>query len=175
MPALREVLLQLLVINSKHFMKQELHAKLLHCLLNRKTKAQGFTILELMVVLIIVGMLTAMALPSFLSQSNKARRSEAQTYMGSINRGQQAYYIENQIFATALENLELGLSESQSYNYSVASADQLASVAKAEPRGAALNGFAGKVWIATGNDLNSTVYARVCEGPLGVAPDDCPP
>lgn len=156
-------------------MKQELQAKLLRYLLYRNPKNSGFTILELMVVLIIVGMLTAMALPSFLSQSNKARRSEAQTYMGSINRGQQAYYIEKQIFAPALENLELGLSESQSYNYSVARADQLESVAKADPKGAALNGFAGKVWIATGNDQNSTVYARVCEGPLGVAPDNCPP
>ncbi|HIK54809.1 MAG TPA: prepilin-type N-terminal cleavage/methylation domain-containing protein, partial [Synechococcales cyanobacterium M55_K2018_004] len=74
-------------------MKTELKAKLLAHLVQKK-KDEGFTLIELLVVIIIIGILSAIALPSFLNQANKARQSEASTYVGSMNRGQQAYYLE---------------------------------------------------------------------------------
>ncbi len=79
-------------------MKSEFQAKFLQSLL-KKRENEGFTLIELLVVIIIIGILSAIALPSFLNQANKAKQSEAKTYVGSMNRAQQAYYLENDTFA----------------------------------------------------------------------------
>ena len=65
---------------------------------NRNNNA-GFTLIELLVVIIIIGILSAIALPSFLKQTAKARATEAKTNIGSMNRAQQAYFLENQTFS----------------------------------------------------------------------------
>ena len=77
---------------------------------NAKKSEKGFTLIELLVVIIIIGILSAIALPAFLNQANKARQSEAKQALGAINRGQQAYYLEKQLFSSNIFGLGLGLS-----------------------------------------------------------------
>ncbi|MDK2409577.1 type IV pilin-like G/H family protein [Aphanizomenon sp. PH219] len=91
-------------------MKTELKAKFLQHLLGKKKDNQGFTLIELLVVIIIIGILSAIALPSFLNQAKKAKQSEAKTYVGSMNRGQQAFYTENDTFGTSVLSLGIGIS-----------------------------------------------------------------
>lgn len=152
-------------------MKTELKAKFLQHLIDKKKGEEGFTLIELLVVIIIIGILSAIALPSFLNQANKARQSEAQTYVGSINRGQQAYFLEKNTFG-ALSNLELGISNTENYTYaSSASGSGAAAVATttATPT-ATLKGYAGKVWVAPANDGSATTLALLCEGGIGSFP-----
>ena len=67
-------------------MTSQIKAKLLQHFAAKKKADGGFTLIELLVVIIIIGILSAIALPSFLNQANKAKQSEAKTYIGSMNR-----------------------------------------------------------------------------------------
>jgi type IV pilus assembly protein PilA len=82
---------------------------------------QGFTLIELLVVIVIIGILGAIALPSYLRHSAKARESEAKSTIGSMNRAQQAYFAENIAFASTVENLGIGITDSSNYRYSITS------------------------------------------------------
>ena len=101
-------------------MKSEFKTKLIQHILNKKNGEKGFTLIELLVVIIIIGILAAIALPSFLNQAAKARQSEAKTYTGSMNRSQQAYYLEKQQFAPNLSALAVGIAfTTENYGYGV--------------------------------------------------------
>ena len=105
-------------------MKTEFKAKFLQHVA-KKRKEEGFTLIELLVVIIIIGILSAIALPSFLNQANKAKQSEAKTYVGSINKGHQAYYTENTKFTDDISALGVGIETStQNYKYTVPNTEE---------------------------------------------------
>lgn len=143
-------------------MKTELKAKFLQHI-SQKKRDGGFTLIELLVVIIIIGILSAIALPSFLNQANKARESEARTYVGSINRAQQAFYMENtNTFSDEIKGLGLGInSATENYTYNLAAN---ASGAVVNANGAAnLRDFGGLVWVGETIGGESTTLAKLCE------------
>ena len=144
-------------------MKSELKAKFLQHLVGKK-KDQGFTLIELLVVIIIIGILSAIALPSFLNQANKAKQSEAKQYTGTLNRVQQAYYLEKSKFASTLTDLANPVpSTTDNYAYSFTTA--AGSVINAGTTNkAALKSYVGMVAISVvtaSSDASTT--AILCE------------
>ena len=127
---------------------------------SQKLFTQGFTLIELLVAIIIVGVLTTVALPSFLSQVGKARGSEAKSNLGSINRAQQSYRFDNATFAPDLSTLNTsGMQVSGNYyQYSVTGSAGIAT-AQANPYSNDLRAYASGV--AQSSDYS---YAQViCE------------
>jgi len=78
----------------------------------------GFTLIEILVVMIIIGILAAVAIPNYIDQVGKARESEAKSSLGAIARSQQAYHFEKQVFADKINILALqGTFNSKYYNF----------------------------------------------------------
>ncbi len=65
---------------------------------------KGFTLVELMVVVIIVGILAAVAVPLYRSNLKRAMSSEGVALVGSIRTAERVYYAEhNKYTATAAD------------------------------------------------------------------------
>jgi type IV pilus assembly protein PilA len=63
-------------------------------------KQEGFTLIELMIVVAIIGILAAIAIPNFLQYQMKSRQSEAKTNVTSIKTSQLAFQGERGCFGS---------------------------------------------------------------------------
>ncbi|HEY9880399.1 MAG TPA: type IV pilin-like G/H family protein [Leptolyngbyaceae cyanobacterium] len=116
--------------------------------------------------LIVLGILAAIALPSFLNQASNAKQSEARTYVGSMLRGQQAYFIEKGAFTTSIDQLGLGISsDTENYTYEIVPGEDSSSVfVYATPKDSSLRGFAGAVYAVSDASNEVMTYTGLCQG-----------
>lgn len=69
-----------------------------------KNKEQGFTIVELLIVIVVIGILAALVVTTFTGIQQKARNTERQTDIKAIHGQVEAYYAQNGRYPT-LANL----------------------------------------------------------------------
>lgn len=155
-------------------MKTALKVALLKCLMPKSDR--GFTLLELTVVLVIGGILSAIALPTLMSQASKAKQAEAKTYVGSLNHGQQAYFLEHSAFTDDLAALGIGLrTKGTNYRYSIVVEDEgaslaadgsgadLAAVHYAEALGPGLKPYVGMAAVVATSVGDKVIETMICE------------
>lgn len=89
-----------------------------------KRKQSGVTLLELMTVVIIVGVLAAVAIPSYRRYTMRAQRSDATAALLRIAAAQEKFYLQNNTYTTTVGagGLNLGgtTSEHGWYNLTIA-------------------------------------------------------
>lgn len=72
----------------------------------RLGKDEGFTLIELMVVVLIIAILIAIAIPSFLGFRRNAQDRSAQADVRNVLLAEQAYYTEHELYTTDEANLQ---------------------------------------------------------------------
>lgn len=65
----------------------------------------GFTLMELLVVVVIIGVLATFVAPRFFDQPEKARRTVAQQQVRAISEALELYKLDNRIYPTTEQGL----------------------------------------------------------------------
>ncbi len=72
---------------------------------DRKCARSGFTLIELMVVVVILGVLAGLIVPQFMDEPQKARVVKTQLQMESISTALKKFYLDNGFYPTTEQGL----------------------------------------------------------------------
>jgi serine/threonine protein kinase len=135
----------------------------------RKSTSKSVVLQVLIVGLIIAGF-ACIALPSFFAMIHKAKQAEAKQYVGTMNRAQQAYFLEKNAFTNSLGELGTGIrAQTENYNYSI-QANPKAVFNYGVSRKHGVKSYVGAVFVVPTTNSNSsaagnevTTVAILCE------------
>jgi prepilin-type N-terminal cleavage/methylation domain-containing protein len=77
--------------------------KLFNISLGKVREQRGFTLIELMIVVGIIGILVAIAAPNFARYQSKARQSEAKIALAAIYAGEKSFYSEYSAYVSSMD------------------------------------------------------------------------
>lgn len=90
-----------------------------------KSLKKGFTLVELMVVIVIIGILAALAIPRFLGATNKTKAAEFKPVLKQIYTLQEAYKQEKDAYSNDADGSDIGFDKPDSvsarFSYGVSS------------------------------------------------------
>ena len=111
---------------------------------------EGFTLIELMVVVLIIAILLAIAIPTFLGARERANDRAAQSSLRNALTAAKTIYTDNQTYASADESNLDDIEPSLSYVASGSVSDDFKEVS--------VNGAAGHTWFGAAESKSGTCF-----------------
>ncbi len=81
---------------------------------------KGFTLLELLIVIVIVGILASVAITNYPRMVRKAKVAEADGVLGAMRGAEMRYFAENYAYTATSTNLDITIPTSVYFNYTAA-------------------------------------------------------
>jgi type IV pilus assembly protein PilE len=134
----------------------------------------GVTLLELMAVILVIGILSSIAIPSYRQYMLRAQRAEAKSALLQLQTNQERFYLTNRTYGTAAQLIAANLlgaaatSERGTYDIAIPVADATTYTATATPRPGAT--------IDMTVDTRCTSFSITAQGvrtATGSTPDTC--
>jgi type IV pilus assembly protein PilE len=121
----------------------------------RKTTVTGFTLIELMIALVVVGILAAIALPNYMESVRKGRRADAIAALQRVAQAQERWRANNTTYSANVADLGGATSPDRHYTIAVT--------------GATATGYTATATVAAGSpqagDSRCTVLRLTQAGP----------
>lgn len=76
-------------------------------ILLKAAQRHGFTLFELLIVIVILGILSSLGMVSYTRYQEKIRGAEAKIILGQLRQSQRAHYLQNGNYADSLDDLEV--------------------------------------------------------------------
>ena len=139
-----------------------------HERLGLRRQAQGVTLIELLIVVVIIGILGMVAIPSYRQYTIRAQRTEAKTALLRLAANQSRFYIQNNTFTTNLAALGFpaGTSDKGIYTLAVPVANANAYQATAVPTPGG-----GPTGRDMGSDADCALFSINSQGVRAATPD----
>jgi len=118
-----------------------------------RNNIKGFSLLELLITVMIIGILAAIAYPAYIDHMNKTRRTDGQAALMNLASYMESYFTENHTYVGAtLANLGLTATSPQGfYTVGIRSASATAYTVFATPVGAQASDTCGTLSLTNTN------------------------